>query len=444
MSGTVFLDVASDIGRRLCADAIWHEDRCTWVGAQNDEGPTGEPVVQFVTLGPDLYGGTSGVALFLAHLYAVTGGPDVRRTAMGAARHALARTDDLPPDSWAAYAGRSGPLLAAAVVGLSTGGDDLVECVQKRLRDGGDSAGRADAEDFDVISGHAGAVLGLLTLGALLKDGALVEAAARRGHSLVAGASRAGGEWSWASSGSPQSPHLTGYSHGTAGVAHAMLELRAAGGPASWLDVAEAAFAYERRLFDPGRGNWPDFRSARASGRRSRSPGPGWVTMWCHGAPGIALSRLRAVELFDDEDCRREAVVAVETTRRNVLAWLPTASNYSLCHGLAGNAEVLLCAHEVLGASEEASCQVALEVAERGIDRYAPDGRWPCGTTEGMTPNLLLGLAGIGLFYLRLHDPSIPSVLLLRPEAYRRLAVRHPAVDFGRIYTSEVQIRPKS
>jgi hypothetical protein len=48
------------------------------------------------------------------------------------------------------------------------------------------------------------------------------------------------------------------------------------------------------------------------------------------------------------------------------------------------------------------------------FDNRAP---WPCGTS-GDTPNLMLGLAGIGYFYLRLAIPAIPSILLLRREAF--------------------------
>ena len=132
------------------------------------------------------------------------------------------------------------------------------------------------------------------------------------------------------------------------------------------------------------------------------------------------MSRLRAVELIGHEGCRQESFVAVETTGRTVGAWLAAGANYSLCHGLAGNAEVLMYAAEILG-PRVSSLDLVLEVAERGIDRYANRGNcWPCGTLTGETPSLLLGLAGIGLFYLRLRDPSIPSVLCLRPEAYRR------------------------
>jgi lantibiotic modifying enzyme len=47
------------------------------------------------------------------------------------------------------------------------------------------------------------------------------------------------------------------------------------------------------------------------------------------------------------------------------------------------------------------------------MERYARTGvSWPCGTHSGETPNLMLGLAGIGYFYLRLAVPQVPSVLL--------------------------------
>jgi hypothetical protein len=39
---------------------------------------------------------------------------------------------------------------------------------------------------------------------------------------------------------------------------------------------------------------------------------------------------------------------------------------------------------------------------------------------DARTDGLFLGRAGAAYFYLRLHDPTIPSVLLLRPERYRR------------------------
>ena len=40
----IFLATAAQIGRRLCTEAIWHDDRCNWVGASNDEGAYGSKV----------------------------------------------------------------------------------------------------------------------------------------------------------------------------------------------------------------------------------------------------------------------------------------------------------------------------------------------------------------------------------------------------------------
>ena len=55
---------------------------------------------------------------------------------------------------------------------------------------------------------------------------------------------------------------------------------------------------------------------------------------------------------------------------------------------------------------------------EIGIGRYAAsvDG-WPSGAAGGAPPGLLSGHAGIGLFYLRLHDSTVPSALLVVPGA---------------------------
>ena len=43
----------------------------------------------------------------------------------------------------------------------------------------------------------------------------------------------------------------------------------------------------------------------------------------------------------------------------------------------------------------------------------------PQALPGGVTPSLMLGLAGIGYFYLRLHSPTVPSILLVRPEEWQ-------------------------
>lgn len=143
-----------------------------------------------------------------------------------------------------------------------------------------------------------------------------------------------------------------------------------------------------------------------------------FVTYWCHGAPGIALSRLRAYEILGDETCKAEAATAVNTTINAIQTALDGgAGNFSLCHGLAGNAEALLYGSQLLAQELPSAESTALEVAMTGIKRYGEhDHRWPCGAGRGETPSLMLGLAGIGYFYLRLHDQTTPSILILKSE----------------------------
>jgi hypothetical protein len=57
---------------------------------------------------------------------------------------------------------------------------------------------------------------------------------------------------------------------------------------------------------------------------------------------------------------------------------------------------------------------------------------WPCGVPGGAeTPNLLLGLSGIGYFLLRLYDSTaVPTALLPASYSYPN-AARETRVDLG-------------
>ena len=413
-----YLGVARGIGARLADTAIWHEGRCNWLGVRvfgNGQAGFRETVA---ALGGDLYSGSSGVALFLAELHAVAGGDAFAGTAMGAIEHALGRADSAEDIGPGLYDGRLGIALAAARIGMLVRDSQLLE----RAADVADRAHRLASElGFDLLSGRAGGIVALLILAKLLDDDGLMEHATKLGDELIATVTE-DGRYHPRSDVRARRP-LTGLSHGAAGVGYALGELFHNTGDARYLHAAEAAFAYERAHFDPETRNWPDFR--HDTGRRRGQVPPVFTTQWCHGAPGIGLTRLRAYRLRDDDSCLTEAVAAMATTRDAVAVSLAKpGANYSLCHGLSGNAEVLLYAEESLGSEGAEHRALAIRVAEHGIERFAaPNRMWPCGTREGVTPNLMLGLAGIGHFYLRLHDSTVPSVLLMRPESFVGRAV---------------------
>ena len=422
---STYLGVAAGIGELLSREAVWHGDRCSWMGVVPDER-SGRARVEptYSALGPDLYGGTAGVALFLAMLAASTGEATARQTSLGAIRHALSRAGLQPPGGrLGLFTGWTGIAFAATQVGVLLGEEGLLEDASVLLRQC--AAETPDEVEFDLISGRAGAITALVVLTELLGDRALLAVARRLGEELLQAAAGDNGERSWRGPAEAQWRDLTGFSHGAAGAGCALLELYVATSDESFREAAEQAFRYERRWFDPAAGNWPDFRRD-PSRPSSAQPRVAFSTAWCHGAPGIALSRLRAFEITGDATWKAEALTALRTTQQAVTLGVRTGrANYSLCHGLAGNAEVLAIGQEILSHEWEGMATLVAEVAHVGIERYAMRGHvWPCGVDGGDTPNLMLGLAGIGSFYLRLANPETPSILLLRPSSFRQAPTR--------------------
>ena len=245
-------------------------------------------------------------------------------------------------------------------------------------------------------------------------DDVLLRKSAEMGEQLVDAGVREAETLSWSSLSFPGRPNLTGFSHGAAGVGYALLELYQTTGEHRFRAGAEGAFAYERSLYSPDAMNWPDLRESAPGGNQPEDP-PSYTAVWCHGAPGIALSRLRASELLGDSQFRSEALTALQTTRDSVRSGLHSG-NYSLCHGLAGNAEILAEGRPLLGDESE---NLVHTIALTGIETYGQPGRyWPGGVSGGRTASLFLGLAGTAYFYLRLNDAAVPSVLLMRPEHF--------------------------
>ena len=387
----LFLETADRIGARICRDAIWSGRECNWIARQYDDS--------YQALPPLLYGGTSGIAWFLLHLFAATKERVFRITAEGALSQALTRSGSRV-ESPGFHAGASGIAFVAAWAARIAVRDDYAEHSRRLLR-----AANPLPERIDVVDGSAGAIPALLFADREYPGEGFLDQAVRHGEFLIGSASRAEMGWSWRTTAMHEA-HLTGFAHGAAGIGWALLELFRATGDAKFREAGLQAFAYEQSLFDAEEQNWPDLRSGLGDrGRNSRR----CMSAWCHGAPGIGLARLRAFEILGDGPCRAQAETAIRTTNRSLAA----LDNYSLCHGASGNAELLLCAAAAL--KNPACADPAYRIAEAGIERFERQrAPWPCGYPgEGETPTLMIGTSGIGYFLLRLYDPvRFPSILL--------------------------------
>ena len=91
---------ADALGARLCRDAAVGRPALQLARGSRWSALDGAGATSTAPTVPSLYGGTSGIALFLARLYAATGERLFRRTALGALRPALAHgAEEIAPPS---------------------------------------------------------------------------------------------------------------------------------------------------------------------------------------------------------------------------------------------------------------------------------------------------------------------------------------------------------
>lgn len=405
----MFLQVADRIGSRLCREAVWSDNMCNWLGWES-MSINNSPVPTYGSSGTSLYRGTSGIALFLAHLWHYTGNKRHRIAMEGAINQVLTYYDDIPSHSLPGfYSGLGGVAWTFVRIGELIAEERLVDKGLELL----DKVTTCELgrNHLDVICGSAGMIPIYLKLGARYGREAFFEAALAGGEHLLAHASEEAEGWSWKMDYNPAP--LSGYSHGAAGIAVALLDLYATTGLQRFLTGAEMALVFERSLFSEKQRNW----RRQPADAKEKYPGSGGFQMsWCYGAPGIGLARLRCLELLgDDLELERELDVALSSTSDVLVSPPAHVSNYSLCHGLAGNSELLLEAALKLERND-LWAQVE-QVGLTGVESYDKQGgHWPCGVGGiGEHPGLMVGLAGIGYFYLRLFRPKeVPSILLLR------------------------------
>jgi lantibiotic modifying enzyme len=398
------LSAAVSIGMRLCRDAVWTADgeSCSWTGAQVlDLNDRDSPVV-VGPLGGDLYGGSAGIGFFLSQLNRATPQAIFQATARGALHHAARWVSALPAtSSISLFSGKLGLgyLLAQcdfADPSLRDASTFFLEFAHEQFHHDPDSF------VLDIINGAAGAILALLSLERSTGTGPYLNFAIELGSYICASA-----EWTenycvWGgmqAAGFASLP-LAGYAHGASGIAHALLTLFARTGDSDYLIAARGAYAYEDTLYDPRRRNWLDLRFLDTLDEaRLRAETP---VAWCHGAPGIALSR-KAASRFDPEQAgtHEQALRDAVATTKDALERAESQPHFdtTFCHGICGFIGTLI----TDGRNDERHDSLGLWAAESLFARYGADGNWPSGVPGGgYSPSLMVGIAGVGLTFLRL------------------------------------------
>jgi serine/threonine protein kinase len=188
---------------------------------------------------------------------------------------------------------------------------------------------------------------------------------------------------------------ITGFAHGVAGIAYALALasprdercLDAAVRAADWL-VAQAVEA-------PG--------GALAWSYSDRHPEP-W-NWWCHGSPGISKLFALLFSLTEKEQYSRLARACLAQVHSGC-----SPPNLSLCHGLAGLAELLFDAADLLGDPDlrARGCSLIETLAARRF-RGAIDTYWVVEDTDVVSADLMVGLAGV--VHVLTRRSSLPPVV---------------------------------
>lgn len=394
-----FREEARTIGRILIERAVRGRQHATWVDLVSD------PLIERYIPRPsgfDLYSGLSGVAFFFSALYRTFGEEVFKEYALAAIKPIRDKLHSSARRSLISKMGIGGGTGAASIVYAFVKMADMLSepnLIEEASRVSEiitvDKIGQD--ERFDVIGGAAGTLLCLMSLYEITRDIGVFQALDHCVDRLALTAKEiSDGAKVWYTF---HGTALTGFAHGNAGIAYALGKFGANFNDLRSLSLMKSAIAFEAQVFDEQRNNWPDFRSDQLQ----------FMTAWCHGAAGIAMSRAGLLRYVSDDQIRIDAQIGL-----NTVADYKNMYPDHLCCGALGRAEALLTGGMVL--KNERYINIARQIASFVVKNAASKGGFTFHNvmpTDMIVSGFHQGLAGIGYTLIRMASPdTFPNVLL--------------------------------
>ncbi|CAE5992590.1 unnamed protein product [Arabidopsis arenosa] len=177
-----------------------------------------------------------------------------------------------------------------------------------------------------------------------------------------------------------------GAAHGLAGIMHVLMDVQLK--PDEAEDVKGTLKYMIKNRFPSG--NYPASEEDRKKDV---------LVHWCHGAPGIALTLVKAAEVFGEREFLEAGAAAAEVVWNRGLL-----KRVGICHGISGNAYVFLSLYRATGMSEylyraKAFASFLLDRGPKLLSKGEMHG--------GDSPySLFEGVAGMAYLYLDMVDPS--------------------------------------
>ncbi|HET9228439.1 MAG TPA: type 2 lanthipeptide synthetase LanM, partial [Thermoanaerobaculia bacterium] len=394
------LGAARTAADRLCTLAFEDPAGAAWMSIEH-----GGQGWSFQRMRPDFYLGLPGIAFALGYVGSLTGEEAharLARLALANQRQILAEGYEVP--AVGSFNGWGGLIYGLTHLGALWGDESLLEEAETLSLALGPAIDRD--EHNDLIAGAAGCLVSLLVLHRTRPSQAVRDLALRCGERLVEKAIPMERGLGWVVAIVGPRP-IGGLSHGTAGIALALLHLWGETGDERFRRTALGALEYDRSLYSPEHRNWLDLRAGAdelASDVSSLYP-----CSWCHGAPGIGLARLASLPFHSDLEILQEIDIAVGTTLEKGFG-----RNHSLCHGDLGNLDLIT---EAARTRRDSALRARAGRIAGGILESIDEHGWLYGLPRGAEPlGLMIGLAGIAYGLARAAEPDrLPCVLTLSP-----------------------------
>lgn len=360
----------------------------------------------------NLFDGYSGTALLFAALHQVTGASSYEEQALAALHPLRSRLSELEKAvTLRKSVNVGGATGLGSVVTALTRASDLLE-TPALLDDARQVASLLDPDEldhtdsFDVTSGAAGAVLGLLALNGAADTDSSLRSAVKWGEHLLEERTEDDdmGLRVWPSQ--HDRGGETGFAHGQAGIACALWRLGATTSDSRFVDAANEAAVYERRVLGTDLKDTLDDESDAA---------------WSHGPTGIGISRLAGAAVTDESAVRSDLDAAIRHSKAHLLEGTDL-----LCCGTADRISFLLTAAHQLDRPE------LREAAQAGATSLINDARQRGSYHLGWSREVFdTGrLASIDSIYptLYMNSEGLPLKVHLSQERSRRFHSRETYV----------------
>ena len=385
----------SEIVRHLDQRSIVSSDSSiSWIGLDYDVFSQSFRMAQLDPI--TLYSGSGGIALFFAAYSKINEDSKTRSIACNIAdriQSILCNGDNLPLQVGGYFTGHTGAAVTLFHIGEILNERDYVMSAVRIIEDVTDDLISNDTY-LDVISGSSGAIIAINTILAKTKNEKLKNIVLSLAlHILKEAHHKDNGALYW------KNVNLTGclgLAHGNSGFALALALAYKITGVYDFAAKALAAIKFEDNYYNSEFNDWEDSRSPKGS--------LSFAGSWCHGAPGIALSRMYLAKLLSDNDLGTQASKALLACTKTALI-----SDHTCC-GLSGVVEALL-----IGArwsennkSEQYAKSILAKICERSYLGFM--------MSQDIAPatnilGFMQGVSGIGYTMLRYLDPELPSIL---------------------------------